>query len=374
MANRSTVAVHEFTPPALAPMMAIEPMIATRQLSVYLPPSYPESSDRNYPVIYLLHGNGQDHRTYFNPYLYQIVGMNLQSIMDEIISLGISQELIIVVPNGDLPENWIDSSWRGSFFVNSGHNGDFETYVAEDVVDCVESNTNHCLWDDKDEGYRVIPSCESRAILGICMGSLGALNMALRYPGTFAAAGGNFGMPSLNEFIFPYSDGVVPLMHQYFGNPDLQEFVDERLKVVYPAFDSEHYPESEYPIELGPEGEVIMTQVQNPDDPEGPEIELWSDFYLKHDPYTYLADHPEAVEGLSFYLDVGNHDSLQLYENNRAFSALLAGLGLDPSLDLGPDNRHFFEIYPSQSHVDLNMHDRVVKALTFLANHVAGED
>ena len=142
----------------------------------------------------------------------------------------------------------------------SGLGGDFETYVVEDIIDCVENNRDHCLWADDEQGYRVIPAGPSRAIHGICMGTLGAMNMALRYPSTFTAVAGNFGLPSLNEFIFPYTEEVVPLLLQYFDNPDLQEFVDERLNAIYPALDGEHFPDND-PELAGISGASIASRV-----------------------------------------------------------------------------------------------------------------
>ncbi|MFC1889950.1 alpha/beta hydrolase-fold protein [Thermodesulfobacteriota bacterium] len=375
MVNKSTVMVHRFEPPSLTPMKEIEPEIAVRDFSVYLPPSYQLMADKHYPVIYLLHGNGHNHLSYFNPYDIQLgLGTNLQSIMDELIAHGLSQELILVIPDGNLPLTWVPSVNRGSFFTNSAYNGDFERFVAEDLVDCIENNADHCLWDDSDFGYRVIPSGGSRAIDGICMGGLGALNMGFHYPGRFAAVACNFGLATLNEFIFPFGEGVDPILTKYFGDEDFAEFVNQRIEAMFAAFDGEHYPDYILPISFGPEGEVIMTMVENPEDPEGPLVELWSHFFLRYDPRFYLMDHPEAIEGLSFYLDCGDHDSYQLWDNTAAISAALEDLGLEPSLSLGPENRHFYEIYPNLAHVDFETHGRVVKALTFLANHLDGDE
>lgn len=264
MSNRSSVKVHRFNPPSLAPMRDIAPDIATREFTIYLPPSYGVMEDRRYPVIYLLHGNTQNHLSYFGTYSGGF-GLNLQSVLDELVS-----------PNG----------------------------------------------------YK--------------------------------------------EFILPHSGDVEPLMVRYLKEPDLQELIDVRLVSMAPSLDGEHYPDNEFPIFLGPEGEVLMTMVEDPENPEGPEVELWSNFYLRNDPCTYLAENPEAIEGLSFYIDSGERDEFQLFENNSAFSALLADLGLEPSLDIGPANRHFFEIYPSLSHVDHITFHRIRKALEFLLNHLKG--
>ena len=252
-------------------------------------------------------------------------------------------------------------------------NGAFETYVSQDLIECVETNRDNCLWDGRDEGYRVIPSGASRGVHGICMGGIGAMNMALHGPGRFAAVASNIGPVSFDQFIHPFQAELDPLLDQLRHDPDFLVFLVERMKAVYMALDPEHFPDNEFPVWFGPLGHMNMTYVTDPENPSGRPVELWSNFYLDNDPYTYLAEHPEAAEGLSFYLDCGSGDDLQLYDNNAAFSALLEDLGLPPSRDLGPDNRHFFEIYPSKHHVDEEVKERVMMALTFLARHLEVE-
>ncbi|MFC1888966.1 alpha/beta hydrolase-fold protein [Thermodesulfobacteriota bacterium] len=374
MDNCSTVMVHEFDPPSLEAMRELEPAIATRQFTVYLPPSYAAEPERQYPAVYLLHGNEQNHLSYFHPYSYNgLLGFHLQSVIDELVGYGVSREFILVVPNGTMPEGWLPYAKSGSFFVNSAYNGNFETYVVDDLVDCVENNTNGCLWEEGRGGYRVIPKGASRGVQGASMGVIGALNMALRYPGRFAAVAVNYGPVSFNELIFPFTPGIEPFAVKILKNRALLNVAESLWGALFAAVDGEHYPDNDYPIEIHDDGEMTMTMVEDPDDPEA-EVELWSNYYLRHDPYTYLAENPEAAEGLSFYLDCGDHDEIQLYENNRAFSALLEELGLEPSGSMATWNRHFFEIYPNVSHVDLITRDRIRKGLIFLANHLAGED
>jgi len=373
MENRSRIAVHAFYPPSLDEMMCKSERIARRQFTVYLPPSYDVEKGRRYPTIYVLHGNGHFHLSLFLPLNRLGSSINLQSVMDELIAHDLIPETILVVPNGALPWDWVGSFFSGSFFVDSSVNGAFETYVTQDVIECVETNRDHCLWDDRDKGYRVIPAGASRGIHGICMGSIGAMNMALHNPGKFVAVASNFGPVSFDQFVHPFLDGVEPLLAQLRYDPKFQVFLKERMKAIFMAIDPEHFPDNELPVWFGPMGRMQMTYVTDPEDPTGPLVELWSNFYLDNDPYSYLAEHPEAAEGLSFYLDCGSGDDLQLYDNNAAFSALLTKLGLPPLLNLEPGNRHFFEIYPSEHHVDEMTRERVMMALTFLARHLEVE-
>ena len=365
MENRSRVEYRTFEPPALAPMKAICPGIALRQFAVYYPPSYDREPERLYPIIYWLHGNGQNPETFFRDVWF---GVNLQSVMDEMIAFDLVEETVLVVPDGELPESWIDSVFRGSFFVNSAFNGDFEDYLAVDLVDCVEENADDCLGDGSG-GLRVISDGRSRGIVGMCMGVTGALNVALKYTGQYAAVGGNFGIPSFNELIYPFTGNVTPFLQRYIEeDPWVTDFLDERSDAFFASLDGDHFPENEFPLQ--PDGSLTM--VEDLDNP-GELVELWTTYYLDTDPYTYLVNHPEAVDALSFYLDIGDSDQMQLEENNMAFSALLEELGLPSSTSLGPDARHHFEIFHANGHVDpFQTKPQIMKAIQFVSNHLDG--
>ena len=83
-------------------------------VSIYLPPSYDSSSDKRYPVLYLLHGFTGTNRTWMidpdGPDLepvpgaangnYQHEGVLQSERLDLIMAAGIVPELIIVAPNG----------------------------------------------------------------------------------------------------------------------------------------------------------------------------------------------------------------------------------------------------------------------------------
>ena len=79
-----------------------------RQVMVYLPPSY-TSSQKRYPVVYLLHGfNGTN--TSWRDGSYQ--GFNIQTAMNQLIGEGKIQEMMVVMPDGR-------NAYGGSYFVNS---------------------------------------------------------------------------------------------------------------------------------------------------------------------------------------------------------------------------------------------------------------
>src|SRR5687768_12429602 len=80
----------------------------TYQYQLYLPAGY-ESSDQDYPVIYLLHGRGDTMEAW----------LNVRDILDELIAVGDVPPLIAVMP--DMPSNeragyYIDSQYTGTLY------------------------------------------------------------------------------------------------------------------------------------------------------------------------------------------------------------------------------------------------------------------
>ena len=64
-----------------------------RKYAIYLPPDY-ESSQRYYPVLYLLHGGGDDQTGW-------VQFGEVQNITDKAIMLGTATPMIIVMPDAN---------------------------------------------------------------------------------------------------------------------------------------------------------------------------------------------------------------------------------------------------------------------------------
>ena len=126
---------------------------------VLLPPSYDAEKTRRYPILYLLHGLGDNEQM-----LIHSGGFNLVEDLWERHQLG---DLLIVTPDGG-----------SSFYINSrdGHHH-YEDFFLREFLPQIE------------ERYRTQAGRASRGIAGISMGGYGALHLAFRHPELFVSLG-----------------------------------------------------------------------------------------------------------------------------------------------------------------------------------------
>jgi enterochelin esterase-like enzyme len=133
---------------------------ATRDVFVYLPPSYAREPKRRYPVVYFLHGYTATAQAY-------VKLVDLPQAADAAIAAG-GREMIIVLPDAF-------TKWSGSMYSNSVTTGDWESYVAHDLVAYVDSH------------YRTIAKRESRGLSGHSMGGYGTWRIGMKRPDVFGA-------------------------------------------------------------------------------------------------------------------------------------------------------------------------------------------
>ena len=135
--------------------------------SVLLPASYDQQKTRRYPILYYLHGLGDNEQTLLN-----WGGWTLVSDLQE---KGELVEFLIVTPEGGR-----------SFYVNS-HDGRerYEDFFIQEFIPAIEKR------------YRTLGTRAGRGISGVSMGGYGALRFAFKYPKLFAAVSVN--MPALAE-------------------------------------------------------------------------------------------------------------------------------------------------------------------------------
>jgi len=142
-----------------------------RDVSIYLPPNYDASPNRRYPVVYLLHGIGDNDETWTTPW---VKGASWQSLPD-VMNRGIAEhrfgEMIVVMPDAR-------TNWGGSFYTNSAATGNWEDFIVNDLVRYIDGK------------YRTLARPESRGLAGHSMGGYGAIKLGMKHPETYSVVYG----------------------------------------------------------------------------------------------------------------------------------------------------------------------------------------
>ena len=124
---------------------------------VMLPPNYEADTNKKYPVLYFLHGLGENEQT-----LLRSGGWGLIEDLRRDHKVG---NFLMVAPEG-----------RGSFFINAADGSDrYSDFFLNEFVPYIETH------------YRVIRERRSRGVTGLSMGGYGALRFAFAHPGLFGS-------------------------------------------------------------------------------------------------------------------------------------------------------------------------------------------
>ena len=143
-----------------------------RKMLVYTPPGY--STDRKYPVLYLLHGIGGDETEWQRL-------CRPEHILDNLLADGKAQSMIVVMPNGRAQTN---DRAEGNVFASAPAFANFEKDLLGDVIPAIEAR------------YSVQSNRENRALAGLSMGGGQSLNFGLAHLDTFAWVGGFSSAPN----------------------------------------------------------------------------------------------------------------------------------------------------------------------------------
>src|SRR5215470_9057658 len=127
-----------------------------RDVLVYLPPSYAKGPNRRYPVMYFLHGYGVGADRYWSM-------MAVPETAEKDIASGAAREMILVHPDAF-------TVYNGSMYSNSLTTGDWEDYIARDLVSYIDGH------------YRTIADRNSRGLAGHSMGGYGTIRIGMKHP------------------------------------------------------------------------------------------------------------------------------------------------------------------------------------------------
>ena len=167
-----------------------------RKYAIYLPPGY-ETSQRSYPVLYLLHGGGDDQTGW-------VQFGEVQHIADQSISDGTATAMIIVMPDANTGQRGYFNSLKGDFR--------YEDFFFEEFMPFIEKT------------YRIRADKKYRAVAGLSLGGGGTFMYALHHPELFSSA-------------CPLSASCGPLtmddMQRYKSRPGMEGATDAELESYF---------------------------------------------------------------------------------------------------------------------------------------------
>ncbi len=131
-----------------------------RDVFVFLPPSYAKERSRRYPVIYALHGYSIGAEQWSRE-------IHVPQTIEGAFAQG-AKEMIVVLPDSKTVHN-------GSMYSSSVTTGDFEQFIAHDVVSYIDAH------------YRTIPNRLSRGLVGHSMGGYGATRIGMKHADLFGS-------------------------------------------------------------------------------------------------------------------------------------------------------------------------------------------
>ena len=133
-----------------------------RQFYIYTPPGYDTNINEKYPVLYILHGGGEDERGWATQGKTDL-------ILDNLIAEGKAKSMLIVMPDGNT-------------------NTDFGGF-GERTLRMFEAEMKQCLIPFVEKNYRAKTDSKSRALAGLSMGGLQTLFVGLNNTDQFSSLG-----------------------------------------------------------------------------------------------------------------------------------------------------------------------------------------
>jgi S-formylglutathione hydrolase FrmB len=158
----------------------------------YLPASFNSDKARRYPVLYYLHGLGDNEQSLLN--------MGGWDLIEELQRTGKTGEFVVLAPSGG-----------HTFFLNSADGKiRYEDFFLKEFIPQMEKK------------YRGDGAASKRGVTGVSMGGFGALRLAFKYPQQFAAVSAQ--MPALlaeipANFAAGGRGSPASMMGDVFGNP-----------------------------------------------------------------------------------------------------------------------------------------------------------
>ncbi len=172
-----------------------------RQMYLYTPPGYDGSSNQKYPVLYILHGGGEDER-----------GWAMQGktnlILDNLIAAGKAKPMLVVMPDANIGT------------------GGFSAVGIESSMKLFESEMKSSIVPFVEKNYRVVADANHRALAGLSLGGIHTLFTGINNTDLFSYLG-------------VFSSGwIVPMMNdvtdkQYAFLKENKDKINSQLKAFW---------------------------------------------------------------------------------------------------------------------------------------------
>lgn len=271
---------------------------ATRELFVYLPPSYDRDNARRFAAVYCLTGFTGRGQMLLNS---QSFTPNLAERMDQLIAAGTVGEMIVVMPD-------CFTRLGGSQYINSTATGRYEDYLVQEILPFVDAR------------FRTDARPQRRAVMGKSSGGYGALVHAMRHPDIFGAAASHSGDC---YFEYCYLPDFPKAVRALAGDPQafLEKFWREEPKgkddiatLEILAMSACYSPDPTAPLGFRLPFDLKTGKIHPA---------VWAR-WLEHDPVRMVALYSDQLKSLRLlYLDAGTRDEFWLDLGARTLCARL---------------------------------------------------
>jgi enterochelin esterase family protein len=172
-----------------------------RSIRVYTPPGY-EAGKARYPVLYLLHGSGQNENDWSE------VG-RANFILDNLIAAGKARPMLVVMPYGHAQPSILSGQLPAPGMAPSA----FADDLLKEIIPTVEKN------------FRVSTRADDRAMAGLSMGGGQTVSIGLTHPDVFHSIGVfSAGLNGAQDPLKQFSD--------LLSNPEVS---NKKMKVIWVA-------------------------------------------------------------------------------------------------------------------------------------------
>lgn len=187
-----------------------------RHINVYVPAEYEQNPEKKYPVLYLVHGWGEDENGWFNQ-------GHMAHIMDGLIASGKAVPMIVVMPSGDIKTN---PDVRQA-------SGDVTEIFAKNLVPYI------------DKTFRTYTDKEHRAMAGLSRGGFQTCMTVFNNMEMFAWMG------TFSGFFVRGNEGVINAFNGVFKDPQV---FDQQMKLLFISTGTEERNPKEQVEELKAHG------------------------------------------------------------------------------------------------------------------------